>query len=100
MIIYCKVQFSRGAKIFVRNLHAIFTRALKKVCQPCRRVWSTRCNVTEHSGTETQFDSTYTVHYSHKQLAFVIVTSGETSTIVRCCRRADRIETTNTYIIL
>jgi len=41
------------------------------------------------------------VHYHHKQLsAFVTVTTGETSRIVRCCGRADRMETTKTYVIL
>jgi hypothetical protein len=53
------------------------------------------------SRTQTQYDSTYTVHYSHKHLSlFVTVATGETSRIVRCCGRADRMETTNTYVIL
>jgi hypothetical protein len=94
-------NFSRAAENFVRNLYAIFTRALKKVCQPWRTVCSTRYNATEESGRQTHFDNTYPVHYSHKHLIVLIVTvtTGETSRIVQCCGRADRMETTNTYVI-
>jgi hypothetical protein len=64
-------------------------------------VRSGRYNITEESDTETQFDSTYTVRYHHKQFgAFVALTPGEISRSVQCCGRTDRMETTNTYVIL
>ena len=56
---YIALQMSHGQRKYLfRNLLAIWTRALKKVCQPCRTVWSTRHHIIQASGT-TQFDSTH-----------------------------------------
>ena len=76
---FIALQISHGQrKYLLSNLLAVWTRALKKVCQPCRRVFSTRYHIIQESGT-THSDTTYTVHYSHKQLIpFVTLITGDT----------------------
>ena len=98
---YIALHISHGQrKYLLSNLLAVWTRALRKICQPYRRVWSTRYHIIQESGT-TQSDSTYTVNYSHKQLIpFVTLTTGDTSRFVRCYGPTNRMETTNTYVIL
>jgi hypothetical protein len=93
---YIAIQISHG-----RNLLAIWTRALRTFCQPCHKVWSTIYNITEVRRRNSFRQYIHRALSSHKLLsAFVTVTTGETSRAVRCCGRADRMETTNTYVIL
>jgi hypothetical protein len=62
--------------------------------------WGWRHYIIENITSLKRQTENSRVHNHHKQLsAFVTVTTGATSRIVRCCGRADRMET-NIYVIL
>ena len=96
------IQISNGQRKKFFEVYRQFEHApSKRFASPAAEYGVQDITSFKESDGENKCDSTYTVHYHHKQLStFFTVATGEKSRSLRCCGRADQMETTNTYVIL